>query len=246
MSRIARELQYLIKRWDAEYVYFTSDTFLAVTDAEFAEFIKIYSEFKLPFWLQSRAETITEYRAKKLKEAGCHRISIGLEHGNDEFRKKVLKKKFNNEQMVKASKILADAGIPLTVNNIIGFPDETRDLIFDTIELNRKLVFDTTNAVAFAPFHGTSLHKVCVERGYIPSDFNPGSMNVDVSLDMPQLPKEEIKGLRRTFALYARMPKEYWPRIKMAEKFDEKGNIAFTELQKVYQKLYFELDENLS
>jgi radical SAM superfamily enzyme YgiQ (UPF0313 family) len=239
MSRIRQELEFLIERWDAEYIYFTSDTFLSINDAEFDKFIDIYSEFKLPFWLQSRAEAVTEYRARKLKEIGCHRISIGLEHGNNEFRKKVLKKKFDNEQMVMASRILADAGIPLSINNIIGFPDETRELIFDTIELNRKLSYDTTAAFAYAPFHGTSLHRLCVERGYITEDFTPGSINVDASLDMPQLSREEIKGLKRTFALYTKMPKEDWSRIRRAEKFDEEGNRVFAELKKVYQDKYF-------
>ena len=239
MSRIRQELEYLTERWDVEYIYFTSDTFLSINDAEFDKFVEIYSEYKLPFWLQSRAETVTAYRARKLKEIGCHRISIGLEHGNNEFRKKVLKKKFDNEQMIRASKILADAGIPLTINNIIGFPDETRELIFDTIELNRKLSYDTTAAFPYAPFHGTSLHRLCVERGYITEDFTPGSLNVGASLDMPQLSREEIKGLKRTFALYTKMPKEDWSRIRMAEKFDEEGNQIFSELKKDYQDKYF-------
>ena len=239
MSRIRQELEILIEKWDVEYIYFTSDTFLSINDVEFDKFVEIYGEYKLPFWLQSRAETVTEYRARKLKEIGCHRISIGLEHGNDEFRKQVLKKKFDNEQMIRASKILADAGIPLTINNIIGFPDETRELIFDTIELNRKLSYDTTAAFPYAPFHGTSLHRLCVERGYITEDFTPGSLNVGASLDMPQLSREEIKGLKRTFALYTKMPKENWPRIRRAEKFDEEGNRIFAELKQDYQDKYF-------
>ncbi|MBU0477123.1 B12-binding domain-containing radical SAM protein [bacterium] len=244
INQIQKELQYLIKKWDAEYIYFTSDTFLTMNDSEFDRFVKIYSEFKLPFWMQSRVETITKYRARKLKEIGCHRMSIGLEHGNEEFRKKVLKKKFDNTKIIEVSKILADAGIPLTVNNIIGFPDETRELVFDTIELNRKLTFDTTNALAFSPFHGTPLHKVCVERGYISKSFNPGSLNVDASLNMPQLSREEIIGLRRTFSLYARMPKKYWQKIKRAEKFDAEGNRIFEELRKVYQEKYFNVGKS--
>lgn len=239
IKKIQEEIKFLIKKWNAEYVYFSSDTFLTLTDQEFEEFIDFYKDIKLPFWMQSRVEVITDYKMRKLKSVGCHRMSIGLEHGNDEFRKKVLKKRFDNDKMIEASKVIADAGIPLTVNNIIGFPDETRKLIFDTIELNRQLSFDTINAVAFAPFHGTFLHKVCVESGYISENFTPGSINVDVSLDMPQLSKEEVRGLQRTFALYARMPKEYWSKIKRAEKFDTEGNQTFEELRKIYQEKYF-------
>ena len=67
-------------------------------------------------------------------------------------------------------------------------------------------------------------------------------MNVDISLNMPQISRDEIKGLRRTFALYARMPKEYWPMIERAEKFDEEGNRIFEDLKKIYQKTYFKVD----
>jgi len=239
LATIRKELDYLVKKWDAEYVYFTSDNFLMMPDAQFEEFIDFYKDIKLPFWMQSRPEQITAYRIDKLKEIGCHRMSIGLEHGNAEFRKNVLKKKFDNTQMITASKVIARAGIPLTVNNIIGFPDETRELIFDTIELNRKLITDTTNCVAFAPFHGTSLRKLCVEKGYVSEDFIFGSINVDVPLNMPQLSREEIRGLRRVFTLYARMPKEHWPQIKKAEKFDQEGNRTFAELSKIYQDRYF-------
>jgi radical SAM superfamily enzyme YgiQ (UPF0313 family) len=239
VERIREELKYLIERWDAEYVYFTSDTFLATTDEEFFEFAQMYEEFSLPFWIQSRPETITKARVKRLKDIGCHRMSIGLEHGNNEFRKRILNKRFDNRQAIRASEIIADVGIPLTVNNIIGLPDETRELVFDTIELNRKLTFDTTNALPFAPFHGTPLHQLCVERGYISEEFTPGSLNLDAPLDMPQLSREEIKGLRRTFPLYARMPKDCWSRIKKAEKFDEEGNHIYAELRKTYQDKYF-------
>jgi len=64
-------------------------------------------------------------------------------------------------------------------------------------------------------------------------------LNVDISLDMPQLSREEIGGLRKTFALYARMPKKYWPKIKIAEKSDEEGNRVYSELQKIYQDEFF-------
>lgn len=239
LERIQAELRALVPAVDAEYCYFTSDTFLAVTDKEFDRFIEMYSEFRLPFWIQSRAETITAYRARKLKEVGCHRISIGLEHGNEEFRQRVLAKKFSNDQIIKAGDILAEAGIPLSVNNIIGFPGETRELVFDTIELNRQLRFDTSNAYAFVPFHGTPLHKYCVEHGWTSAEDIAGCLTMDLPLDMPQLSREQIKGLRKTFALYARMPKEHWPSIKRAEMDDEEGQALFEELRKTYTELYF-------
>ncbi len=236
---IENEIKTLRREWNAEYIYFTSDNFLVGPESVFDEFIEMYKDIHLPFWMQTRPEIVTSDRMKKLKTVGCHRMSLGLEHGNAEFRKRVLKKRFENKDIIRASNIIADAGIPLTINNIIGFPDETRELIFDTIELNRQLVSDTTNCAVFAPFHGTPLQRVCIEKGYVPDDFIFGSINVDAPLNMPQLLREEIMGLRRTFALYVGLSKDYWPKIRVAEKFDREGNKAFSELSKIYQERHF-------
>lgn len=239
IENIEKELRFLVDKWNAEYVYFLSDTFLAMSDEEFEQFIKVYGKIRLPFWMQTRPETLTQERAYKLREVGCHRVSIGLEHGNEEFRKKMLMKSFKNKQMIKASEYLKNANIPLSVNNIIGFPEETRSLIFDTIELNRRMYFDTANAYAFTPFHGTWLHDYCLKKGYIKPDDLAGCLTKDTILHMPQLRREEILGLMRTFNLYAKMPKEYWDKVKIAERFDEDGNKAFKELSEIYKETYF-------
>lgn len=239
MHRIQEELRHLIHLYDAEYVYFPSDTFLSMTNQEFDHFIEIYKEFKLPFWIQSRAETITLDRMLALKEVGCHRMSLGIEHGNFEFRKNVLQKDTSNEVIIRACEAIARAEIPLSTNNIIGFPGETRELIFDTINFNRKLKFDTTNAYAFAPYHGTQLHEVCLKEGIISDSKVVGSLTIDAGSDMPQLSRDEIEGLRKTFALYARLPKKYWPKIKVAEGNNEKAQKAFEELRRIYTEKYF-------
>jgi len=239
ISRIYQEIKSLSEKWHAEYCYFPSDTFLAMPKREFDQFVEMYSDFKLPFWIQSRAETITYENAKKLKNIGCHRISIGLEHGNEAFRKKMLKKSYSNKQMIKAARILAEVGIPLSVNNIIGFPDETRELVFETIELNRQILSDTTNAYAFTPFHGTPLHEYCVKKGYLDPDFVFGCVTIDAPLDMPQLRRNEIIGLRKTFPLYARLPREYWDDIQKAERDDDKGRRSFNKLKELYIQKYF-------
>jgi len=239
IKNIRDELKVLIKRWNAEYVYFASDTFLAMDDKEFDEFVGVYSKFKLPFWIQTRPETVRLDRMKKLKELGCHRMSIGLEHGNEDFRKKILKKKFSNDVFVKASDIIREVGIPLTVNNIIGFPFETRDLIFDTIRLNRRISFDSCNAYSFYPFIGTPLYELCRKESFITeADNSKGCLTKGSRLNMPQLSNEEIRGLMRTFVLYVKMPERLWPQIRIAEKFDEEGNKKFSQLRELYKETY--------
>ena len=105
MESIRREMDFLIKTWKPEYMYFTADTFLAWSPKQFDEFVETYSDYKFPFWIQTRAETITPYYLKKLKEVGLHRMSIGLEHGNEKFRKEVVSRNYPNAVIIKAFNI---------------------------------------------------------------------------------------------------------------------------------------------
>ena len=99
--------------------------------------------------------------------------------------------------------------------------------------------FDTTNDYAFTPFRGTFLYDYCLKKGYIEADAIAGCLTKGTIVNMPQLPSEEIIGLMKTFSLYAKMPKEYWPQIRIAEKSDEEGNKAFAELSALYKEEYF-------
>ncbi|GAJ22528.1 unnamed protein product, partial [marine sediment metagenome] len=46
------------------------------------------SKFKIPFSINSRPDLIDSDTAKTLKKACCSRINIGIESGDEAFRKK--------------------------------------------------------------------------------------------------------------------------------------------------------------
>ena len=130
----------------------------------------MYQDIGLPFWCQTRIETVREDKMKLLRDIGCARISFGIEHGNEMFRRKWIERPVSNELMLKNFAIVEDSGIPFSVNNILGFPHETRELAFDTIEFNRKINAHDRNAYAFTPFHGTPLRKECERLGYLKNE----------------------------------------------------------------------------
>lgn len=218
MDLVREEIENHIKKYNVEYIYFWADTFLAWTEKEFDEFCEVYSKIKLPFWCQTRIETITEDKFKRMKEIGLDRITFGLEHGNEKFRRDVVKRDYSNKDAIKKIKIVEKLGITFSVNNIIGFPDETRELAFDTIELNRQFNSDNTSCSIFVPFHGTELHELCVKKGYIDQDTICAISNSGESLlTMPQWDKKDMTRLRDVFAMYIKFPKDRWSEIKKAE-----------------------------
>jgi len=242
-SKVREEIEMYMKKYNIEYVYFNAETFLAMSEEEFDEFVEIYRKIKLPFWCQTRIETFTEKRLRCLEEVNCNRISIGIEHGNEEFRKKVVGKSFSNDQVVKVFAMLKQSSIPVTVNNIIGFPDDTREMIFDTIELNRQLDADSVNAYFFMPYRGTGMFDIAVQKGYYdPDKMETRSLMQGPVMKLPTITSEELMGLVRTFSLYVKFPKEEWPEIRRAERLDDEGNHKFEELSKRYYERFFDHD----
>jgi radical SAM superfamily enzyme YgiQ (UPF0313 family) len=244
INRIIKEVDYLVKEYNPELFYIVDDTFLARPEEEFKEFVQKYKKYSIPFWMNTRPETITEEKMKFLKGINCYRMSVGLECGNEEFRKKKLRRNISNEDLIKKMEILRKSNIPFSVNNIIGFPDETRELIFETIELNRKISgYDALTVSIFTPYHGCELREESIKKGYLdPSSFT-GHTTESSLLNMPQLSSKEIDGLVRTFCMYVKFPKEWWHYIEEAEKFTTRGNKMFDKLNKIYHHIYLSKDQ---
>jgi|TARA_B100001964_G_scaffold241985_1_gene315634 radical SAM superfamily enzyme YgiQ (UPF0313 family) len=239
MKHLHTELKELISKYSIEYIFFITDTFLAMSEKEFDEFCEIYSEFKLPFYMHTRPETVTERKVKKLKEVNCDRVNIGVEHGNHKFRSETVGRNYKNEVAIRSFEMMYEGGISTVSNSILGYPDETRELIFDTIELVRKLKCTDINAFTFTPYHGTSLRELCERKKYLAKDTLADGYYVhDSLLTMPSITKEEIRGLMKTFVLYSRLPRSSWPEIKIAEAETELGKNKYGELMAIFRREY--------
>ena len=236
MDLVKEEIENHIKNHNVEYVYFWADTFLAWSDKEFDEFIKMYSDIKLPYWCQTRIETVDEEKFRRMKDVGLDRITFGLEHGNEDFRRDVVKREYSNEDAIEKIKIVEKLDITFSINNIIGFPDETRELAFDTIELNRQFNSDNTSCSILVPFHGTELHDLCVKKGYLdPNVICAVSNSGESLLNMPQWDKKDMTRLRDVFAMYIKFPKSRWSEVKEAETDIE----LRTKLREEFVKTYW-------
>ena len=161
-------------------------------------------------------------------------MSLGLEAGDEVYRDKVLHRKMRNDLLLKHFEYAADGGIVFSVNNIIGYPDETRTHVFETIALNRQIRgYDSLTVSIFTPYHGTELRRLAEQKGYLDSSVITKHTTSSSLLTMPPpyLSQSDIDQLMRTFALYVAMPKERWPEIERAESDDA----IFAKLQAEYR-----------
>jgi radical SAM superfamily enzyme YgiQ (UPF0313 family) len=246
MKTLRGELRKLIKRYDPEFLYFIDDSFTARPKAEVFDFCDMYEEFKLPFWFNTRPETTNSEMMKRLKEVGAYRISFGIEAGNEQYREKVLRRKGSNDNLKGLFDMIAESGIPFSLNLIIGMPGETRELIMDTVHFTRTLSgYDTVTVSIFTPYYGTVLRDVAVKNGWLDSDYITKHTTSSSALRMPPpfVSSADIDSLMRVLPLYIYFPESEWSEIKRAEIDDQKGNEILEHYSEIYTRDFLKEDQ---
>ncbi len=234
MEKIIGQIHFQIELHNPEFIYFSSESFLSMSETEFDHFIREYAEIGLPFWIQTRIETLSKKRLEELRRVGLHWLSIGLEHGNDDFRRRILKRKYSNTKFIEKMSILKELDMGASINNIIGFPFETRDMVFDTINMNRELWLHNnkleSNVFMFVPFKGCELYNLCKDSNLLPDTASPYLLSDRSILNFSEEFHNDLTGLIRTFTLYVKLPEEYHEKIAIAEQANHEGDRMLAEL----------------
>jgi len=239
IKNVLTDIRYFVKDYNAEYFHFWADNFFSYSRQEVEEFCSEYANIKLPFYVQTYPTTIDDVKLKNLVEVGLDRVGIGVEHGNEEFRRKVINRIYSNKKAIAGVGLIKKYDVRYSCNNIVGFPTETPELHEETVELNRILEPHVASAAIFTPFYGTPLRKLSLEKGYLKDPHFIAPTNTETScLDMPQFTKEQITGKSRTFNLYLKFPKNRWTDIRRAESLTPEGNKIWMELKAEYEQIY--------
>lgn len=174
----------------------------------FYEFMPMYIEkIHLPFNCNLRYDMLDEEMVKTLKAGGCYMIDIGLENGNEEFRKKYLQRNMKNDHMIDVARWLKENKITTLTYNIVGLPYETLELSLETVKLNAKLDVNKVTANIFYPYPMTILEQTARDAGFLDSSVDP---NDPVQLRMPQYPKYDILFMAYNFNKLVKKYKEIY------------------------------------
>ena len=166
VESVVEECKWLRDNYGVVYIAYQDDTFI-LNRRWLREFAPVYArEVGLPFICNIRADLTDDELGDLLAEAGCIRVAMGIESGDDEIRKTILAKNMSSEQIIRACDILNDRSIRVVGQNMVGVPGETVDTALSTIALNIRCDVHINTFSFFAPFPGTKLGEMATERGF--------------------------------------------------------------------------------
>jgi len=166
VDHVMRELR-LLKEEGCRFIRFMDDIFTVSADwvHEFSE--RYRREIALPFSCLVRANMITPAIVRDLKEAGCHRIMMGIEAGNDRLRNEVFKRRMNRQQILGAAEMIRGAGLRLVTANILAIPGGSLEADWETVDLNIEARPSYASAALLQAFPGTEIHEIADHMGLL-------------------------------------------------------------------------------
>ncbi|MEK7603879.1 MAG: radical SAM protein [Patescibacteria group bacterium] len=170
-ERVCEEILQVKSKWPVEFIKFEDDLFVLHVDRWLEEFVRVYpNKIGIPFNALVRVDSINAEMLRLLKEAGCVSLNVSVDHANFEVRKRVIKKKFTNDDVIRLFRLAESYGIGIFNNMILAVPDSTIEDDKDAVRL------DIASGVKFAsfsilmPYPGTEIGKYCEDKGYFKMD----------------------------------------------------------------------------
>ncbi len=233
-KRVVDELVFIKNKINFDIVRFVDETFTAATVEWLREFSDYYtSQINKPMIIATRPERVTRAKMELLRRCNdTIQVTMGIESGSERIRKDILNRPMSNKKIIEAYHLCHELGFSTASFNMIGVPGETRKDFFETIRLNVESKVQTPMLSYFYPFVGCKLRSICLKEGYVDDGLHEVDYSVSSVLKLPGFPLSEIEGLKRTFVMYVKMDKSFYPEIEKAERDDA----VFNKLVAIYNE----------
>lgn len=145
----------------------------------------------------SRVDIIDEELLLLMKRAGCHTLWFGVESASD-LTLASYKKGYGRKDIVKAFNLAKKTGIKTLATFILGLPEESRQMMEETISFARELDPDYASFNFAVPRLGTHLRQEAIDYGLV----SESAMSMDqsgqaIAMGTKSVGIKEIEALRR-------------------------------------------------
>jgi radical SAM superfamily enzyme YgiQ (UPF0313 family) len=167
-EKIVDEMECLADNYNIKSLWFYDQTF----SMDINRSMKICEEIidrKLDVnWAcETRADKIPKSLLKRMRDAGCMRVQVGIETGDSELLKKIGKPGSNIADFEENIRNIKEMGIMAELNFIVGLPGERWKSIFKTAKFIRKVKPEIFSISIITPFPGTPLYETAEKEGWL-------------------------------------------------------------------------------
>lgn len=213
-KRVVDEIAFIHKKYGIKFFQFNDETFNLNHKRvfEICELI-IKKKLKIQWYCMVRSNLATKELFQKMKQAGCVRITMGVETGSQEINN-ILRKGTKLEQYEKAYKWAKEAGIETRGSFIIGNPYDTEKTIKQTIKFAKKLKIDEAYFNIMTPYPATRVYEMA-KRGeglrLLTRDWSKYTRWGDAIIELPTLSRDDlIKWQKRAHRSFYLRPSKVW------------------------------------
>lgn len=166
IENIIKELEFAKKDLPfTKMINFQDDCFLAVGMDQLREFCKIYKQrIRLPFFMRSIPNFISDEKIILLKDAGLVGVSLGLQTADDDINRNIYNRQIDSKDFERAAGILNKNEIWGVYDVILQGPYDTEESNYKTAKLLSELPKPfSINLFYMTLFPGTPLYERCKE-----------------------------------------------------------------------------------
>jgi radical SAM superfamily enzyme YgiQ (UPF0313 family) len=212
-ENVLEEMKIVYEEYGIRNIEFMDDTF--TLNQERAERICdgiIKQGWDISWGASSRVDTLSKKLVEKMKKAGCWIIFLGIESGSQKILD-AIGKGITLEQAKEAVKILKDAGIQVLGSFIIGFLQDTKETIKETIKFAKSLNLNYAEFSILTPYPGTPIFDYAKKHGILLTEDWSKYTAVEPIIKIEGASEKEIKALFQkayiTFYLRPRIVMEW-------------------------------------
>jgi anaerobic magnesium-protoporphyrin IX monomethyl ester cyclase len=144
---------------------------------------------------ETRVDMVNRDLLQKMKDAGCIATWFGVESGSPYVLEKMHKKIRLNQTRL-AFKTARDVGLMTVASVVLGFPGETEQTAWDTINFVKQLDPDDIGFYIATPYPGTPMYELVKAKGWLKvTDFNKYD-TATPTFETPFLSGEKLKEIR--------------------------------------------------
>jgi radical SAM superfamily enzyme YgiQ (UPF0313 family) len=144
---------------------------------------------------ETRVDAVDQELLTQMRDAGCITVWFGVESGSEKVLAQ-MHKKINPEMVRLAFKTAQKAGLMTIASAVIGFPGETEETAWETINFINSLNPDDIGFYVATPYPGTPMYEEVVKNGWLRvTDFNKYD-TATPTFETPYLSMEKIREIK--------------------------------------------------